>query len=117
MNDVMSQLKQQASQHGFKDALTRKVAQTVAEVAAYFSREAPSLGMHYELCEDGVIMTCDERCLGLTGTIKRDGELTLTFPAGKSLEQVILSESAFQSRVPVLEGAAKWARTKLESVG
>lgn len=115
MNDVVSGLKQQASRTGFADAFTRRVAKTVAEVSAYFDRETPGLDMHYELCEDGVIMTCEERCLGLTGTIKRDGELTLTFPAGKNLEHVILAESAFQSRKPVLEGAAKWVRLRLES--
>jgi len=112
----MMHLKQQASQNGFKDALTRKAARTVTEVVGYFEREIPGLDMHYELCEEGIIITCDERCLGLTGTIKRDGELTFTFPAGKSLEQVILAESAFQSRKPVLEGAATWVRSKLESV-
>jgi hypothetical protein len=80
------------------------------------AQKAPGVELHFELCEDGVVIACKEVCLGLTGTIKRDGELTLTFPAGKNLEQVILVESAFKSREPVLEGAAKWAKSKLESV-
>jgi hypothetical protein len=115
MDDVVLELKKQASENGYDGAFTPSAAMTASEVASYFKREIPEAHMHFELCEDGVILTCDERCLGMIGTIKKDGKLTLTFPAGKDLEQVILSETEFQSREPVLEGAARFVRTKMDS--
>jgi hypothetical protein len=114
MNDAINALRRQSEENGFAEVLNLKVISTVQEVATHFKREAPDVTFHFELCGDGVILSCDERCLGLTGTIKRNGELTMTFPAGKNLEQVILSETEFQSRKPVLEGAAKWANSRLE---
>jgi hypothetical protein len=114
MKDVILELKNQASQNGFADALTPSSAMTASEVASFFRRELADVTIHFELCEDGVILTCDERCLGMTGTIKKDGKLTLTFPAGKDLEQVILSEVDFGGRDPVLKGAARYVRSRLE---
>ena len=114
MDDIVLMLREQARENGYGDAFTPSVAMTAKEVEAYFKREVPDTSLHFELCEDGVIITCDERCLGMTGTIKRDGRLTLTFPAGKNLEHVILSETEFQSREPVLQGAARHVRTRLE---
>jgi hypothetical protein len=115
MEDVVLKLREQAKANGHGDAFTPSAAMTAKEVAAYFDREIPDAHMHFELCEDGVILTCDERCLGMMGTIKKDGTLTLTFPAGKDLEQVILSETEFQSRLPVLEGAARFVRSRMET--
>lgn len=114
MDDVVSRLRRQAKENGYEDALTRSTAITVREVASYFETELPDVSLHFELCEDGVILSCDARCLGMTGTVKKDGKLTLTFPAGKDLEQVILSESEFRSRKPVLDGAARYVRSRLE---
>lgn len=114
MEDVVLQLKEQAKENGNGDAFTPSAAMTAKEVATYFKKEIPDAHLHFELCEDGIILTCDERCLGMTGSIKRDGRLTLSFPAGKDLEQVILSETEFQSRQPVLEGAARFVRSKME---
>jgi len=116
MEDVVLKLREQARENGHGDAFTPSAAMTASEVASFFEREIPDVNIHFELCEDGVILTCDERCLGMTGTIKRDGKLTLTFPAGKDLEQVILSETEFNSRQPVLEGAARYVRSRFDTV-
>src|SRR5688500_18628493 len=114
MDDVVLKLREQAKENGHGDAFTTSAAMTAKDVATYIQKEIRDAHLHFELCEDGVILTCDERCLGMAGTIKRDGKLTLTFPAGKDLEQVILSEAEFQSRMPVLEGAARFVRSKME---
>ncbi|MEO7453961.1 MAG: hypothetical protein ABIV13_04275 [Fimbriimonadales bacterium] len=114
MREVISELRRQAEESGSSEAFTPSTAMTAQEVATFFQKELPDVHMHFELCEDGIILTCDERCLGMVGTIKKDGKLTLTFPAGKNLEQVILSEVDFGDRAPVLEGAARFVRSRFE---
>ena len=109
---IEDDLRVQANKSGFTKTLTAELVEAAAEVAAHFEHHAPGLDLDFELCDEGVIMTCIETCLGLTGTIKKDGSVTFTFPAGENLEQVVLTESAFQSRKPVLDGATRYANSK-----
>jgi hypothetical protein len=110
-----TELRSQSDKAGLSSSLTNELLAAALEVDAHFKREAPEVQLDFELCEDGLIVNCLEKCLGLTGTIRKDGLLTFTFPAGQNLEQVVLTETAFHSRKPVLDGAVRYAMSKSES--